>query len=117
MVAAVLPAVAFLRDLIDQPIEPLDDASAALTITRVGGGGATAGAPALTHRLVFGLSSAATYLIYSGGPADLALTEASGARPVIRDPVRLTQESAGRVRARPGGPARHDPSAGRALCR
>jgi hypothetical protein len=106
VVSAALPAVAFLRDLIDQRLEPLDDASAALTMTRVGG---AAGAAAPTHRLIFGLSSAATYLVYSGGAADLGLTEASGARPVIRDPVRQTKS--------PPDAFSHDAAAKRATIR
>lgn len=87
VVAAALPAVAFLRDLIDQPLEVLDDASAGLSLAPVGG----AGAAAVTHRLIFGLSTAATYLVYTGGPAELTITEPTGTRPVIRDLVRMTR--------------------------
>ncbi len=87
VVAAALPAVALLRDLIDQPLEAIDDASSGLALTRAGGGNP---AP-VRHRLIFGVDSAATYLVYfsDGQPVDLAITDPSGARPVIRDPVRL----------------------------
>jgi hypothetical protein len=54
-VEAVLPAVAFLRDVIDQPMEPLDEGPLKLALSGAGGDSA-AGA---RHRLLFGLSSAA----------------------------------------------------------
>jgi len=90
VVAAALPAVAFLRDLIDQPLETLDDASAGLSLVPAALPPLTV-TEAPTHRLIFGLSTAATYFIYSGAPVELTITEATGSRPVIRDPVRLTR--------------------------
>ena len=89
IVDATLGSIAFLRDLIDQPLAALDDVSVGLSLTPLDGGAATP----VRHRLLFGLESAATYLAYysTGQPLELTVSEPTGVRPVIRDPVRRTR--------------------------
>lgn len=95
-IAAALPALAALRDLIDQPMTTLDEQAAGLSLHRDG----AEVTHAVPHRLVFGLDTAATFLVYTSGgePLDAALREASGSRPVIRDAVRGTRLPATRFR-------------------
>jgi hypothetical protein len=99
VVDAALPALDAMRDLIDQPLATLDERAAGLTVSPSPEAG--------PHRLLFGLSNAATYFIATAvdAPEQVSLIEPSGARPVIRDPARLARLVPTRFD--------HDPATGR----
>lgn len=81
--AAVLPTVARVRFLLDQPTAALDDAAIALHLTR-GGSDVTAAVP---HRMLFGLKTAANALVYRSaeGPLEITVTERTGVTPSVVD--------------------------------
>jgi hypothetical protein len=111
VIAAAMPTVAFLRDLIDQPMSTLADAAAGLVISRhAGAAGGTAGAaggttdadpaegaqtPDIPHRLLFGLDSLSSYLILFGPtpPVEIAINDLTGAVPVVRDSLARTRRA------------------------
>lgn len=85
VVAAVLPAIERLAPLLAQQLVPLDEEALGLRLTS-GGRELTA---AVAHRLLFGVADAMRYFIYSEPERalDLQLSEPTGRRPMILDPL------------------------------
>lgn len=92
VVAAVLPSVASLGDILNQQLVLLDEHASAVRLTR--GGEDVTGA--VSHRLLFGIGTATNYFIYvaAAGPLELTLSERTGRRPVIADALRHTRQPA-----------------------
>lgn len=84
-VTAARPTVDAIRDLADEPLATLDERAADVVLS-------PPPVAAGTHRLLFGLTSAATYFVISGTtqPTEFGLIESSGVRPTLRDPVTRT---------------------------
>ncbi len=87
--AAALEAMRTWSDLLDQDIVSLDEATTRLSLSR-DGRDVTAVIP---HKLLFGTTTLSNYLIYSdeSGGLILALSDASGARPTIKDALSVRQ--------------------------
>lgn len=89
VIAAALGPIALLRGMLGQELVALDEKASGLRLTR-GGQDVTA---EVRHRLLFGLGSSTTYLIYgaSTGALDLVVSEPSGTRPMIDDALGNTR--------------------------
>ena len=90
VVATVLQPIASLRYLLGQELVPLDEKAAGLKVTRAGQDVTSS----VRHRLLFGVANSMTYFVYwnSGDAAELTLSERSGVRPIIADPLHGTRQ-------------------------
>jgi hypothetical protein len=85
-IAAALPGVVAMRDLLSGQIVTLDERSAGLSVRQ-----ATAGAPIRT-RLLYNVSNFATYLVYwseagTDATAEITLRLARAGSPMVREPA------------------------------
>lgn len=90
--AKALTAAASLEDVLTSQVVTLDEKSAGLRLS-LGGEEVTARVP---HRLLYNATTFATYLVYQGdasGRVTVELSESTGKAPVVRDPLRATQEA------------------------
>jgi hypothetical protein len=93
VVAAALRPLASLREFLSRELIALDDQPAGLRLMWAGQD-ITA---TVRHRLLFDLASSATYLVYSNpdrSPLELTLSERTGVRPMIADPLQNTRQPA-----------------------
>ncbi len=85
-----LKAAALLRDVLTSEVVALDERAAALKIS-VAADDVTATLP---HRLLYNVTTFATYFLYGGpgqaGPLNLELLESTGKAPVLRDALKGT---------------------------
>lgn len=82
IVAATLPAIAVLREMLGQPLVAIGE-PVGVRLIRAGVDVTTK----VPHRWLFGLRSLTNYLIYAGtdGPFELRLSDPTGMRPVVLD--------------------------------
>ncbi len=88
-----LAAAASIKDVLTSEVVTLDEKAAGLKLSL----GAEEATGRIRHRLLYNATSFATYLVYQGeaaGRVTVELTESTGKAPVVRDPVRATQETA-----------------------
>ncbi|HLA78834.1 MAG TPA: sigma-E factor regulatory protein RseB domain-containing protein [Vicinamibacteria bacterium] len=89
----VLAAAASIKDVLTSEVVTLDEKTAGLKLTLDG----QEVTDRIRHRLLYNATSFATYLIYQGeavGRVSVELAESTGKPPVVRDPLRATQEAA-----------------------